>query len=214
MESQTNFDWTISNGRQFSQLPEEFCTIRRRASRMSTRKKRILSNNSIQPSRESEIKYLSQFDCILDQIDQLTNKLNSENFMNEFALELNSEKSQYSDRHSRDSGIASSYCSDSGFTSCWTDSSSTEPLDGMVSLVQKRICKLLQSWVKDSPNTFGDEIIQKSISSFFRFLSANKCISISDRTKLMNELDAQLRFSYQFRQRIQKSKHMSSVNLR
>jgi len=208
MENRANSDWTTLYENHPSQLPHEFGTIRRNSSKNRStirRKNRIPSEDSAIARRESEVKYFSEFDSILDQIDQLTDKLDSEVFMDEFALELKSADTEFDDRNSRDSGIASSYCSD------WTESI---PEPENTTAVQRRIARLLQQWVKNSPNAFFDQIVQKSLSSFLRFLSANRCISMCDSTKLIRDLDTQSHFAFQFCQKIQRNRFPNSANLR
>jgi len=204
LESRNEPLWNGTGGSSSVPLPHEFGTIRRRT---SGRSKKSVKHKRSGKKSSGDVKYL---DDILDEINELTDKLNSDNFMKEFATELDdaTKRHEISFRSSRDSGFASSWCSETSTSDeLWNDETLTP--------AQKRIAIVLQHWVARSPSTFRDEIIQKSLTSFFRHLSSWKCISKADVSQILSKLNAQLLASYQFCQRIQRNKHFSSgVNLR
>lgn len=120
------------DGKTHVTLPEEFGTIRRRK-----------SSRKIHTSTRPETG--ASFDQILDQIDQLAEKIKKEEFMKEFAAEIQREKpcEKGEERYSRDSGIASiSSCDDSLSSS--TETSSLGEIAPEVTQVQLRVSECLR----------------------------------------------------------------------
>ena len=203
-------------------VPFEFLTLRRRPNRRSQTNRsasiRRNSNNSMRLNstgsslrgRHSSSDWEDQaFGSILADLKMATEKLATQtetqkepdfNIFNSISLE-----------QSRDSGFGSFSNSIISETSCdheltnemgpdQNNSSGYFPVT--MTPLQRKISNLIESWINQSPSTFGDSVANKILESFTRIITIHN----SQASNWMTQLNTKLVNAAQFRQSIRRNK--------
>ena len=200
-----------------SNVPFEFLTLRRRPNRRSQSNRsgsiRRNSNNSMRLNstgsrgRNSSSDWEDQaFGSILADLKMATEKLAQTetqkepdfNIFNSISLE-----------QSRDSGFGSFSNSIISETSCdqeltneMTDQNSSGYFPVTMTPLQRKISNLIESWINQSPSTFGDSVANKILESFTRIITIHN----SQASDWMTQLNTKLVNAAQFRQSIRRNK--------
>ena len=202
-------------------VPFEFLTLRRRPNRRSQTNRsasiRRSSNNSMRLNstgssslrgRHSSSDWEDQaFGSILADLKMATEKLATQtetqkepdfNIFNSISLE-----------QSRDSGFGSFSNSIISETSCdhestneMADHNSSGYFPVTMTPLQRKISNLIESWINQSPSTFGDSVANKILESFTRIITIHN----SQASNWMTQLNTKLVNAAQFRQSIRRNK--------